>query len=68
MIEILAQIKADHFTAGLVLFDNTVVEAAPIVGYMKKWNRDRVRSYCKGKGWDISVVHEMKRLLPRPIR
>jgi hypothetical protein len=66
MIEILAQIKAPHFTAGLVLFGNTVVEAAPIIGYMKKqkWSRDRVRSYCRDKGWDISVVHQMKRLPP----
>jgi hypothetical protein len=66
MIEILAQIKAPHFTAGLVLFDNTVVEAAPIIGYMKKqkWSRDRVRSYCQDKGWDISVVYQMKRLPP----
>lgn len=63
MIEILAQIRADHFTAGLVLWDDVVIEAAPILGYMKKqkWTRDRVRLYCRDKGWEISVVHELRR-------
>jgi len=64
--EILAQIRGDHFTAGIVLFDDRVVEAAPIVGYMKKqrWSRDRVRNYCRNKGWEVSVVWQMER--PRP--
>lgn len=59
--ETLAQIKASNFTAGIVLWDNKVIEAAPIVRYMRKWSRDRVRDYCKTKGWSISVVHEMQR-------
>lgn len=61
--EVLACIRAAHFTAGVVLWDDKVVEAAPIVGYMKKqkWSRDRVRSYCKDKGWEISVVYETRR-------
>lgn len=66
MIELLAQIhcpKPKPFTAGLVLWDDVVIEAAPILGYMKKqkWTRDRVRLYCRDKGWEISVVHEMPR-------
>jgi len=66
VIEILAQIKAPKpraFTAGLVLHDDVVVEAAPIIGFMKrgKWTRARVREYCRQKGWAISVVHEMRR-------
>ena len=61
--EILASISAPHFTAGVVLWDGKVIEAAPIIGYMKKqkWTRDRVRSYCKEKGWRVSVVYEMQR-------
>ena len=61
--ETLATISAPHFTAGVVLWDDAVVEAAPIVGYMKKgrWSRDRVRSYCRDKGWKVSVVYEMPR-------
>jgi len=63
IIEILACIDAPHFHAGIVLWDERVIEAAPIIGYMKKqkWTRDRVRSYCKEKGWKVSVVYEMQR-------
>lgn len=67
MIEILAWIDArtgpKRFTAGIVLWDDIVIEAAPIVHYMKrqKWTRDRVRQYCAEKGWEISVVHQVTR-------
>lgn len=61
MTETLAQIDAPHFCAGLVLWDDRVEEAADIVKYMRKWNRDRVRDYCKTKGWRISVVWQMER-------
>ena len=63
VIEILAQIKAPHFTAGIVLWDDEVVEAAPIVGYMKKgkWTRAVVRDYVARKGWTISVIHQVER-------
>jgi hypothetical protein len=46
-----------------VFWDDIVVEAAPIIGYMKrgKWTRERVRAYCDSRGWTVSVVHEMKR-------
>jgi hypothetical protein len=58
MIETLAQIKAPHFTAGLVLRDDHVIEAAPIIGYMarQRWTRTRVRAYCAEKGWRVVVV------------
>jgi hypothetical protein len=63
MIETLAQIKGDKFTAGIVLWDDAVVEAAPIVGYMKrqKWTRSRVREHCRKNGWTVSVVYEQRR-------
>ena len=69
MIEMLAEIDAPHFNCGIVLQDNRVVEAAPIVAYMKKqrWTRDRVRDYCAAKGWKVSVIWEQRRALePRP--
>ena len=63
-IETLAQISSDKpkFRAGVVLWDDVVVEAAPIVHYMKKqkWSRDRVRDYCRDRGWTVSVVHQMQ--------
>ena len=63
MTEVLAVIDAPHFYAGIVLWDDRVIEAADIVRYMKKqkWSRDRVRDYCKSKGWKISVVWQMER-------
>ena len=54
--KILAQIEAPHFCAGLVLVDDTVNEAPPVLKYMVGWSRDRVRDYCKDKGWRIVVV------------
>jgi hypothetical protein len=52
MIETLATIDAPHFHAGIVLLDGVVVEAAPIVGYMKKgkWKRDQVRALLRREG------------------
>jgi hypothetical protein len=64
MRETLAAIDAPHFYAGIVLWDDKVVEAAHIVKYMKKWDRDRVRSYCKSKGWKVLVVYQMERPSP----
>jgi hypothetical protein len=54
--ETLAAIDAPHFFCGIVLWDDRVIEAAPIVKYMKRWDRARVREYCRGKGWKVSVV------------
>jgi hypothetical protein len=66
--ETLAVIDAPHFYAGIVLQNNRVVEAAPIVRYMRKWDRARVRDYCVQKGWKVSVVWEQRRaaLEPKP--
>jgi hypothetical protein len=57
--DILAQIDAPgaegNFTCGIVLRGNVVIEAAPIVKYMRRWSRARVRDYCRGRGWQVSV-------------
>ncbi|MGY3615694.1 hypothetical protein [Bradyrhizobium sp. USDA 10063] len=47
--------------AGIVLHDDVVVETAPIVRFMRRWSRDRVREYCRKYGWDISVVSRQER-------
>lgn len=52
----LAQIDAPHFVAGIVLDSDVVVEAAPIVRYMRGWTRDRVCAYCQRKGWSVKSV------------
>jgi len=51
MTETLICITAPHFTAGIVARDGRVIEAAPIVRFMKGWNGERVATYCKRKGW-----------------
>ena len=62
MTETLAVIDAPHFFyAGIVLWDDKVTEAADIIKYMRKWRRDRVRDYCKSKGWKVTVVYQMER-------
>jgi hypothetical protein len=63
MVEMLAVIDAPHFYAGIVLQNDRVVEAANILKYMRvqKWTRDRVRDYCRQKGWKVSVVYQMDR-------
>jgi len=57
MRETLAVIVAPHFYCGIVLREDRVIEAAPIVRYMRGWSRDRVREYCAGKRWKVSVVY-----------
>jgi hypothetical protein len=63
IIEILAQIEAPHFCAGIVLWNDRVIEAAPILSYMKRqrFTRDEVRAYCAKRGWEISVVSKTER-------
>ena len=55
------QVTAPHFcAAGELRRDaegSPVVRiAAPIIRYMMGWNARRVKSYCDGKGWDVTRV------------
>lgn len=53
----LGRIVAPHFVAGVEMGDDDRVKrAAPIVGYMHGWPRERVRSYVARKGWQIGGV------------
>jgi len=52
------QITAPYFVAGIVLEDRVVVEAAPIVKYMKGWHGIRALAYCKRKRWTVVEVTE----------
>lgn len=63
MVETLACIDAPHFYAGIVLWDDRVIEAADIVKYMrvKKWTRVQVRDYCKNKGWKVFAISQTQR-------
>jgi hypothetical protein len=44
------RIVAPHFVAGIV--GDT---CAPIVRYMATWSEDRIRRYCRSKGWIVET-------------
>jgi hypothetical protein len=54
------QIQAPHFSAGVILQDGKVADAAPILRYMKGWYMSEVSSYCMKKRWTILRVDELK--------
>lgn len=53
------QIQAPHFTAGLVIQQGRVGEAAPIMGYMKGWYWSEVLHYCERKHWTVRYVDDL---------
>jgi hypothetical protein len=54
--EVLVQITAPHFVAGLIQRDGVVTKAAPIIKYMTGWRIEKVRTYCAGKSWSVRVL------------
>lgn len=52
------RIVAPHFNAGIVVFNNVVREAAPILKYMTGWHIAQVRSYCGKNGWKVSTIEK----------
>jgi hypothetical protein len=49
---VILNIITHDFVAAVILNGNgTVWEAAPILKYMRGWNRERVLSYCSVKRW-----------------
>jgi len=48
-------VTSRHFCAGIVVAANTVIDAAPILQYMKGWSMEDVITYCNKKGW----IHEL---------
>jgi hypothetical protein len=50
------QIAAPYFTAGIVIKDDQVTDAAPILAYMVGWSADRVVKYATDKHWRCQVV------------
>ncbi len=55
------QIKAPHFTAGVIVKDRAVVTAAPIIKYMIGWKYIKVLHYCDEKGWKYEFLVEVAR-------
>lgn len=44
-------IDAPHFNAGVIIKDDVVIKAAPILRYMLGWNLDQIKEYCIRKKW-----------------
>jgi hypothetical protein len=57
----LVQVTARHFCAGLVLENDVVVEAAPILKKCLGKRRPWLRSYFAEQGWKTEVVKEDRR-------
>jgi hypothetical protein len=55
------RITAPHFVAGVVLGK----AAAPIVSYMRSWTPERIKEYCKARGWQVEEVQEPQEELRR---
>jgi len=52
----LLRIKSSYFVAGIIIENGTVIQAAPIVGYMIRWRHQRVMDYCRKKRWILDVL------------
>lgn len=48
------RIDGGYFCAGVILGrDDRVEKTAPILKYMKGWDREKVESYCRKKKWNF---------------
>ncbi len=54
--EVLVRVVAPHFVAGMVLENDVVVEAAPILRWAVGRGMGWLRAYLARKGWRASVV------------
>ena len=53
----LVQITSSYFCAGIILEDEVCIRAAPIVKYMKGWDKVKIRNYCKYKNWIAKIIN-----------
>lgn len=54
----LKRITAPHFVAAFEMENGRVswTHCAPIISYMKGWPINKVRAYCKIRGWRLTNV------------
>lgn len=52
----LVQVDAPHFCAGIILEDDVVVRAAPILKWAVGWQRNDLRRYFERKQWKTKVI------------
>ncbi len=52
----LIQITAPYFCAGLMINNERVLYAAPIIHYMVGWSVDSVIDYCLVRHWTCRII------------
>lgn len=46
------RISSKYFVAG---YDLQSRQIAPIIRYMKGWELNKIKSYCRYKGWSLEI-------------
>ena len=54
--ESLHAVDAPYFYCGVIVRHGRVINAAPIVHYLKGWDRERVQRYAQRRGWQVAAV------------
>jgi len=50
------RITAPHFCAGILIWNDVVMDAAPIVRWMKGYSTSWINRHCTIKGWSVEYV------------
>lgn len=50
------QLYSHHFCAGLVIENDKVKRAAPVLAYMRGWSRAKVEHYATRKRWKVEEL------------
>jgi hypothetical protein len=56
---VIVRVVSSYFVAAVIVEDNRVVEAAPILSWTIGKSRKWLNVYCVRKGWKMSVVGEV---------
>ena len=51
------RISSSYFVAGVGFNESHIVDwCAPIIKYMRGWNKQKVYNYCKKKNWNLEKI------------
>lgn len=53
---IVLRIKADHFVAGVEIYNRGPNRCAPILKYMTNWSYQKILNYCKQRKWHVEEL------------
>ena len=52
----LVRVVAPHFVAGIIVEENKVIDAAPILRWSIGMTRHQLKTYFVRKGWKASII------------